>query len=255
MHILITRPEDDAADLKTRIEALGCRVSLAPLIRIDLQDIPESALDGIGALVATSRNGLKALAQSPALLAARKRTLYAVGTGTAELGRHIGFETVITGPGTAAGLIPLIVGDPRAGADGIGHLAGDHLAFDLAAALREHGVACRTIPAYRSVAAETLVPEVAADVAAGRIDAVILMSPRTARSWHTAISLLPAASTGENLIHICLSHAVAEALELAMARASPPVAKLTRKIEIALYPNTEEILALVYRLAAKSSSD
>ena len=255
MHILITRPEDDAAELKTRIEALGCRVSLAPLIRIDLQDIPESALDGIGALVATSRNGLKALAQSPALLAARKRTLYAVGPATAELGRRFGFETVMTGTGTAAGLVPLIAADPRAGAGVIGHLAGDHLAFDLTAALRRHGITCRTIPAYRSVAAETLVPEVAADITAGLIDAVILMSPRTARSWNAAISGLPASPAADKLIHICLSPAVAEALEPVITRAGPPVAKLTRKIEIALQPNAEEILALVYRLAARSSSD
>ena len=255
MHILITRPQDDAADLKASIEALGCRVSLAPLIRIDLQVIPERALDGLGALVATSRNGLKALAQSPALPHAKQRTLYAVGAATAELGRQIGFETVIAGPGTATGLVPLIAGDRLAMAGGVGHLAGDHIAFDLTAALREHGITCRTILAYRSVAAETLAPEVAADIVAGRIDAVVLMSPRTARSWNAVIARLPPDPDREKLIHICLSDAVAEALEPAIARRAPPVAKLPRKIAIALQPNAEEILALVYRLAAKSSSD
>ncbi len=36
MHLLITRPEPDAAELKSRLVALGHEVSVEPLLRIEL---------------------------------------------------------------------------------------------------------------------------------------------------------------------------------------------------------------------------
>ena len=108
MHVLITRPERDAADLKSRIEALGCTVTLAPLLEIELGDVAADAFTGASGMIATSRNGLRALAKSPALHAAKKLPVFVVGPATAQLARDLGFQTVIEGEGTAAGLVPLI---------------------------------------------------------------------------------------------------------------------------------------------------
>lgn len=245
MHILLTRPERDVAALKARIEAIGCRVSLAPLLEIRFHAIAPDALAGATAIVATSRNGLKALAQSEALVSARALTVFAVGPATALLAQNLGFKTIISGAGTGADLVPVIADYPDAGSGKIVHLASDHLAFDLAGALGDRGIALSAIPAYASVAAETLPDTAISELAAGTIDAVVLMSPRSAATWLRLTKLLPVKLALSNIAHVCLSQAVADVLS--------GVPGLTTVIADA--PNADAIVSSVYRLAASAKTE
>lgn len=245
MHILLTRPENDAAALKARIEALGCRASLAPLLKISFLPIAPSSLVGASAIVATSRNGLRALAQSDALIIARALTVFAVGPGTAQLAQELGFTTIISGPGTGAELVPIIVRQPDVRTGTLVHLAGDHLAFNLAAALSEQNITVTTIPSYTSVAAETLPEMTVSELAAGTIDAVVLMSPRSATTWARLTGMLPITPTLTDITHICLSDAVAGALS--ELRGVTTV--------IADRPNADAIISAVYRLAGSAKTE
>ncbi|MEQ1670346.1 MAG: uroporphyrinogen-III synthase [Hyphomicrobium sp.] len=245
MHVLITRPERDAADLKARIEALGCQVTVAPLLEIELLPIDAAAISAASGIIATSRNGLRALAQSPALPAALTKPLFVVGPATAAAAAGLGFTTIIEGSGTAEGLVPALI-QHRANFTGpLVHLAGDHLAFDLAGATKPHGVQLDTVQAYRSVAAKTLNPQTLELLAADMIDAVILMSPRSARTWSGFAATLPVEADISKITHICLSSAVAHGL------AAMPGKPGRIKTEIANQPNTDQIVALVYRLAGE----
>ena len=244
MHILITRPEGDALPLKSRLEQLGCRVTLAPLIGVVPNVIPFSALDGATALVATSRNALKALAASPALQRAKSLPLYVVGPGTAATAREIGFSQITEGTGTAAGLV--LVLKARAQGETFVHLGGDVLAFDLETALASQGVNVRRLTAYQSVPAETLAPGVIAALRDRDISAVVLMSPRTAEIWARLAGRSASPADLAEVAHLCLSGAVAEALR---------ESEVEGKIMIAARPNLEEMLALVKRLAAQSKAE
>jgi uroporphyrinogen-III synthase len=248
MHVLITRPERDAADLKSRIEALGCTVTLAPLLSIELGTVAADAFVGASGIIATSRNGLRALAQSPALHAARSLPIFVVGTATAKQARELGFETIIEGEGTAAVLQPLIAKHRCALAGKLVHLAGDHLAFDLAGALKAAGVDVKGVVTYRSVAAKTLNEPVPRLLAAAAIDAVVLMSPRSAHIWGDLILAMPFKVDLSNLSHICLSAAVAEGLQ------SLSASRGAVRTEIAALPTMVEIVALVYRLAGHAKT-
>ncbi|HXE00745.1 MAG TPA: uroporphyrinogen-III synthase [Hyphomicrobium sp.] len=243
MHVLITRPEGDGEALKAQIEQLGCRATLAPLISIVSEAIPLSAIAGATALIVTSRNALKALAASPALGAAMALPLYAVGPGTAALARDLGFKDIREGPGTGAELVPILSADGRRTGGTFVHLAGNVLAFDLKTALEGEGVTVKTVTAYRAVAAENLSPAVTEALQNQTIDAVILMSPRTAEAWARIAGevLTPAVLSGMN--HLCLSEAVAGVLRAQLAAGN---------ISVAAGPNLEEMLALVKRLAAHS---
>jgi len=246
MHVLITRPEADAEALKSRIEELGCRATLAPLVAIVPNAIPLSAIEGATALVTTSRNPLKALAGSPALGLAKSLPLYVVGPGTAAMAREIGFTDVIEGAGTAADLAATLSAlGRRDGGGTFAYLRGDVLAFDLEAALKRAEVNVVSVAAYRSVAAETLAPNVAAALARREIDAVMLMSPRTAETWARLAGDL-IASAGRPIAHLCLSKAVAKALLSRFA---------ANNVLIAAHPSLEEMLALVKRLAAHSGAE
>ena len=258
MHVLLTRPDADAEPLKSRIEQLGHRVSLAPLLTIELQNIASTALQGASAIVATSRNGLRALAASPALSPALHLPLFAVGPATSAYARELGFVNILPGAGTAADLVPIIAANPAAKVGSIVHLAGVHLAFDLAGVLAQLGIRLTALPAYRSVAAETLDPGIAAGLEAKAFDAVILMSPRTAATWADLMQKPSFAAALTAMTHICLSDAVAAEVRDKLPQkypGSPLASPNAARIEVAAKPKTEEILALVSRLAAQSNPE
>lgn len=244
MHVLLTRPKHDAAMLRSRIEALGCRVSLAPLLEIKTQKIKPDALIGAAAIVATSRNGLAALDQPDVLEVARMLPVFTVGPGTAQLAKDLGFARVIAGPGTAADLVSVITRHEIAASGRFVQLTGDHLSYDLAGALRPHGVTLAAIPAYLSVAAETLPGATVSALGAHAIDAVVMMSPRSAATWARLTSALRLQPALTDVIHICLSDAVAAALS------DIPGAKTL----IAEKPNADAIVTAVYRLAGTAKT-
>jgi uroporphyrinogen-III synthase len=241
MHVLITRPERDCGELKSRLVAFGCEVTAAPLIAIEFNAIAASELDGAIGLIATSRNGLRALAQSPGLKAAQSLPLFAVGPATAALADELGFINVIMGAGTAADLVPIIKDHAGTRQGCFAHLAGDNLAFDLGAALNARGLIYQRIKAYRSVAAKAPDKRIVALLASRSLDAVILMSPRTASVWASLVRALPEPPDLTKVVHICLSDAAAKALQ--------PLEPVT--IEVSGAPNSGEIVALVYRLAGQ----
>ena len=180
MHVLITRPEPDAGELKSELEVLGHTVSVEPMLRIELLPIPGDAFAGAQAILATSRNAVRALAASAALSPALELPIFTVGAGTAELARASGFRHVIAGAGAARDLVALVEAEADRAKGPLVHVAGEHLAFDLAAAIAGRGYEVRNLTAYRAVAARALTGQTAQRIASGGVDAVLLMSPRTA---------------------------------------------------------------------------
>src|SRR5262249_37043712 len=138
MRLLVTRPEPDALKLSGLWEAAGHEAVVEPLLSVSFEGGETIDLDGAQALIATSRNALRALKSSQELAAARQLPLFAVGKATAAEARALGFETVVTGAGTARKLVAQIVSvvDPAAGL--MAHLAGDTLAVDLKRELEPH---------------------------------------------------------------------------------------------------------------------
>jgi uroporphyrinogen-III synthase len=232
MHVLITRPEADSAELKNKLEAMGHTVSCCPLLTI-AYDAPPLNLHGVQALIATSRNGLQGLARSPAFESARSLPTFAVGPGTAALARDLGFSSVIEGPGRAEDLVPLIASSLEPEGGPLLHVSGDKIAFDVAGALAAQRFDVRREIVYRSVAAGGLDAKVGAAIKSGTVDAVILMSPRTANVFMDLVAAAGLDAEARQLRFYCLSTAVADAL-------SPLGAS---KVKIARLPNSEEMLA------------
>ena len=241
MHILVTRPELDASELKVQLEAMGHTVTVEPLLQIELMPIESDAFDGAQAVVATSRNGLRALAESPARPAGLKLPIFAIGPATAELARALGFARVVEGAGTAHDLVPIIAGqlEPKAGS--VIHLAGETLAFDLAAALENQGIAARKIVVYRAHPPKSLTVQTTQMIVEGALDAVILMSPRTAAVFAQLVVAAGQKDSAHCLTYLCLSQAVAQSLQ-----SLGPV-----RSAVAAKPNSPEMLSLVGRVATR----
>ncbi len=240
MHILITRPLPDAWHMQGLVEKLGYRASLAPLIEIVPEPIDPGVFAGASGVIATSQNGLRSLHLAALTDLARPLQVYAVGEATAKHAVDLKLRNITAGRGTAADLIEVIAERHQTRKGHLVHLAGDHLACDIRQALAARGIEVRPVLAYRSVAATALPPEVVAQIKAGQIDAVMLMSPRTAEIWTRLAAKHGIQDQLNKMVHFCLSPAIAAKLQLA------PEAR----IEIAVEPHMNEMLSLIKGLAA-----
>jgi uroporphyrinogen-III synthase len=243
MHLLVTRPEPDAAELKTRLEALGHRVSLAPLLSVETVLDEPVDLKGARGLVVTSRNSLKVLEGTPQLAGAFELPVFAVGPGCGSLARAMGFVTVLEGPAAARDLVALVEAHARPVEGPLLHLTGERRAFDLKGALEARGFEVREKIVYRTVPAAALPESVAQDVAEAAIDAVLLMSPRTAEVFVELIAAAGLVAEARRLVYMCLSQGVAEPL-----RRLGPI-----HIEMARRPNLDELIEAVILLTARSA--
>ncbi len=243
MRLLVTRPEPDALKLMAALQEHGHEATVEPLLTVSFVADAAIDLDGVQALIATSRNALRALKSHPLRAAARHLPLFAVGRATAAEARTLGFEMVVTGAGTAQELVTHIVSvaDPAAGL--LLHLSGDAQAINLEAELETHGFRVVRHIAYRMHPATALSQDAVEQLAMGEIDGVILMSPRTATIYASLMRKHGLVSIARGLVHFCLSDAVAQRLQ-----ALGPV-----PVETAETPRLEEVLALVDATAAKSS--
>lgn len=242
MRLLVTRPEPEALKLRATLENLGCEVTVEPLLSVAFENTDRLDLDGIQALIATSRNGVRALKGSAALPAARRLPLFTVGSAGAAEARALGFETVIGGAGTASQLIAHIasVVDPAAGL--LLHLAGDKLAADLKGELELMGFRVLQPLVYRTRPAQSFSEDVVEQLAMGEIEGVILMSPRTAATYARLVRKHGLTAPVADIAHFCLSEAVA----------APLAALGVVHTEIAAAPRLEELLALIETAAAQS---
>jgi len=241
MLLLVTRPEPEGTKLKGQIEAIGHEAVVEPLMEAEL--LPEAVddFDGVAALIATSRNALRALSQSPYLHDAVAIPLFAVGQGTAEIARDLGFERIAIGPGSVSGFAAAIAGtlDP---ADGlIVHLAGDVLAGDLAGELQELGFRVLQPVVYRMKAAEALSEGTREAIGEGAIDGVVLMSPRTARIYAGLIKRHGLTDAAAEVVHVCLSDAIARSLA--------PLGEVP--VEVSDGPSLNALLELIERIGAE----
>jgi uroporphyrinogen-III synthase len=241
MRLLVTRPEPDALKLQALLEDAGHEATVEPLLSVSHDNTDPIDLESAQALIATSRNALRALRSSPALAEARHLPLFAVGKGTATDARTLGFETVITGAGTGAELVGHIISalDPAAGL--LVHLAGDTLAGNLKGELEGHGFRVEQPVVYRMVAARAFSDDAIEQLGMGEIEGVILMSPRTAAVYAELVRKHGLAATIRPLPHFCLSAAVARRLE--------PLGDVVK--HVADSPRLEEVLALIDEVAAQ----
>jgi len=241
MRVLVTRPEPDASDEVEALASRGHEGVKAPLLIIEPVTNVALELDTAQALIVTSRNALRALTRHPALDAARALPLFAVGEATAHAARELGFAEVIEGPGNGAGLAELIVEKAEPSAGRLVHLAGDTLAFDLKSALQARGFSVNAPVLCRAVPATELTPEALRSIKDGKLDGVILMSPRTAKTFLALLERHGTVTQAKRLVCYCISDSVAEMLT-----------PLGFRVRVAAHKREEDVLALLDSEAASS---
>ena len=206
--VIVTRPADQADRLAAELERRGYAPILAPALALEAVEGPALDLAGVAAFAVTSANGARALARRTA---ERALPVFAVGGATRAAAEAEGFRHVEEAEGDGASLARLIA--PRLGALGgaILHASGDHIAFDLVAALEPRGGRVRRETVYRMAAAPALPGAAIAALRAGTARAVTLMSARTARAFGDLAREAGLAGALGALDAICLADQVARA--------------------------------------------
>lgn len=235
MRLLVTRPMPDAARQAERLKALGHEVLAAPLLEVQFLGAELPPLAAMQALIATSRNGLRALEAGGVLQDALERPLFAVGGATAGLARELGFREVYEGPGRAEALPLLIAAHCAPGGGALMHLAGEQLAYDLKSVLEKQGFEVMQPVLYRTRAADSLGDAAREALISGALDGVILMSRATAQSYAKLVGAQGLRQAAAKLSHFCLSRNVADAL----------AALEGVRIIIASSPSEDDLLALL----------
>jgi uroporphyrinogen-III synthase len=216
VRLLVTRPEPDAERTGAALRARGHDVLLAPLLRVEAVacDLGDAAY---GAVVMTSANAARAVATHPSRAVLAALPAFTVGRHTAEAARVAGFADVRSADGDKADLAAFLRAEYEAARGPLLYLAGEDRAGELD--LSASGIAVVTTVIYRAVAAERFPDVVSTALAAGAIDGVLHFSRRSAEAYLAcgcrADLLAPALAP----LHVCLSHAVAEPLAAAGARA------------------------------------
>ncbi len=218
---------------------------LAPMLRFEPVAFEIEPQARFSAVIVTSANALRAIHDSPALGGLLSLPVFAVGERTAQAARDSGFADVAAAGGDAVSLRDLIVAQARARrlkkSGELLYLAAADRARDLGAELGQLGFNIRAVTVYRMNAVPELPLEVGAACAAGRIEAVLHYSARSARAFLDAARAAGVEISALALPQCCLSEAVAAivreagATQVAVARA-PDEDALVEALERAVRP-------------------
>lgn len=206
--MLVTRPEPDAQATLARLDALGIAATAAPVMVRQTLDGSLPPGDGFTAMVLTSANAVRALADRGVLDRYRHLPVFAVGDRTAREASEAGFERVSSAAGAISDLINAMAIARMRGP--IFYPTGKHQSADLAKALAPLGIMVATAKLYDMVAVDALPDDVLAELG-GTIGAVLAYSRRSAEIFAGLAAELPR-ERRSSLAMLCLSEAVAEPL-------------------------------------------
>lgn len=230
--LLVTRPAAEAAAFSAALAARGFAALCEPLLAIlPLHGVPLD-LAAVQAILATSRNGVRALAN---LTPQREIRLLAVGDSTAALARAEGFVQVLSAGGDVLALAALAERELRAEDGTLLHVSGLAAAGDLARELERRGFTCRRVALYEARAAAALSAPARTALKQGGLAGAVFFSPRTAATFVRLAEAAGLAASCASLTAYCLSGAVAA--EAARLR--------WRRIETAARPEQAALLALL----------
>jgi len=235
MRLLVTRPEPEGERTAALLRSRGHEVVLAPLLRIESVDDAALGAGPWQAALFTSANAVRAIAAHRRFGDFAGLPAYVVGARTQAAATAAGFDPVRSADGAVDDLVALVAARLANATKPLLYLAGEQRAGDLAGALQSLGLQVETAVVYRLVAVANLAPELRGLLAAGRIDAVLHYSARSASAFLAALATAGIAVSSINIKHLCLSSEVAAAL----------IAAGARTVEVAAEPNEKALLARI----------
>ncbi len=226
--MLVTRPEAEAAATAAALARLGHHAVLAPVLRI----VPVAFSppgQHFDVMIITSANAVR-----PGLPCTKGTPLYVVGARTARALTSHGYSPPHHIAEDARGLVQALKGAWPSPAEVL-YIAGRDRKSDVETWLGAMAHHVTLLITYEAIAAEAFPASVREDMAAGRIDAVLHFSRRSAGIFVAMMMAAGMTAPLHRMRHLCLSKDVAVPLE------QMDVAALS----IAARPDEAHLLALL----------
>lgn len=194
------------------LAALGHEAVHAPLLAIEPVADAEIPSHAFQAVLVTSANGVRALAQGRGARRMAATPVLAVGAASSAAAKAAGFSRVEDAAGDLSALCALVRARLDPGGGPLLYAAGRVVSGDLKGLLEADGFTVERVVLYDAVEADELAPHVAELIRERKLDAVLLYSPRGAKIWRRIVTSAGLSAAAMGLVHFCLSPAVARAL-------------------------------------------
>ena len=148
MHILLTRPLEDSAEMIFKFKSLGHQVSHLPLLTIDKVKYNDLNFLDSKAIIFTSANAVKFL---NARTIDKNLQCFCVGNATEKKARSVGFQNIITAGGNVQNLKELILQNFHQKDGKIIYVCGEIISLDLDQQLSKEGYNIKKIINYRTI--------------------------------------------------------------------------------------------------------
>tara|TARA_B100000902_G_scaffold190434_1_gene182064 strand:+ start:4738 stop:5436 length:699 start_codon:yes stop_codon:yes gene_type:complete len=147
MHILLTRPLEDCAEMILKFKSLGHQVSHLPLLQIEKVDYNKIYFLDYKAIIFTSTNAVKFIDIKQI---DKKILCFCVGNATELKARALGFQNVIAAEGNVSNLKELILQNFKPQNGKLIYVSGETITFDLDIQLAKEGYNIERIINYRA---------------------------------------------------------------------------------------------------------
>jgi uroporphyrinogen-III synthase len=212
MRLIVTRPEPDATRTARALIRLGHIAILSPMLDIVTDRTVKIPTRSYQAVLVTSANAVRALAERPVRPVTVEVPLLAAGDQTALEGKRAGFSAARSAGGALGDLVALVAEELKPASGPLLYVAGEEQAGDLAGLLTEKGFDVETATLYRAEARARLAGVAEGALKAGTVDGVLFYSRRSAAAFALALRAGNLAPLAENIICFCISASTAEAI-------------------------------------------
>jgi uroporphyrinogen-III synthase len=243
MRVLVTRPLPDAETTATDLRRRGHEAVTAPMLETQFIDWvaegPKPSGDAFrqhSAIVATSLNGIRALARHPEIDSLKLRPLYVVGDASKRHAEALGFGDIRPAHGDASDVAALMIETVIPGSDVL-YAAGHDRIGDLEGTLTQAGIHVELVEVYRALPATGLPENALSALQANEIDCILIFSARTGE---TLVNVLAATGLLPNCRNIPI-HAISS------QAAEPLRAAGFGRIIVAGRPDAAELLDTMSR--------
>lgn len=205
--ILVTRPIEESTQTAERLEQLGHRVVIAPMLKVE--PVSFEIPDDNRSIIITSKNAAR---MGLLNIGNKARPIFAVGEKTAEEARRQGFTNITVGPGTARQMVPMLLECGLSDKRKYTHLCGNNLSYNISDVLCGEGLDAVNTITYQTRPVGGLSVGVQEALDAGEVDIALFYSPRTATIFEETVADYGRSDWLGTMDALCLSTRVAENL-------------------------------------------
>ena len=201
MHILLTRPLEDCAEMIIKFKSLGHQVSHIPLLKIDKVDYEQINFLDFKGIIFTSANSIKFLN----LKSIDKNLLcFCVGSATEKKARSVGFQNVIAAEGNVENLKELILQNFNKKDGNLIYISGEIVSVDLDHQLSKEGYNIKRVINYRTTHNQNFDDEFVKELKLKIPDMVYVYSQNSALSLLNFIKMHQSESLWMNTNLMCI---------------------------------------------------